>query len=236
MKTRGRIVLRFKTNEIKANLKDACEKVLEHFNLPDHRLLCFFDDENPSWFDEIYGSAHCGFHVTIIGSGPGWPHYVEGLFYDSSGEFAYDNVIYINGRTSSTVPGAIITFAHGLQHFMQYGNSWKIWRANTFIYNILREDPATHVKPWDIPYEKDTAQSVETSGDSVLSQAVVKVHAGEQIAAGKDPEKWQFFQNLSYSNPFDLLAETEVWVERYKGELSKIKQKDVDFSRPDWWK
>jgi hypothetical protein len=37
------------------------------------------------------------------------------------GDFEYDNVIYVNGRTTSSVPGTVITIAHELQHFMQYG-------------------------------------------------------------------------------------------------------------------
>lgn len=70
----------------------------------------------------------------------------------------------------------------------------------------------------------------------VLGKDVMKAHAEEQIEAGNDPEKWKFFLNVSNSTPFDLLAETKPWVEKYRTELVKIEQGEIDFSKDEWWR
>src|SRR5713226_337826 len=150
------VSLVFKTPELEGSRRFACERVLEHFKLPPYRLLCFFDDENPVDFDHEIGASYCGLHSPIIGSGLLWPPYVDTHFYDSTGEFVYENVIYINGRTTSTLPDTVITLAHELQHFVQFGFMRKVWRANTFIYNVLRDGPPTTIKAWDLPLEIDT--------------------------------------------------------------------------------
>ena len=41
---------------------------------------------------------------------------------------------------------------------------------------------------------------------------------------------------MSNSTPFDLLAETKPWVEKYKVDLEKIKQSEVDFTQNEWWR
>ncbi len=85
-------MLKFETPELDASRRPACERVLEHFQLPSFRLLSFFDDESATEFDNLLGSSHCGFHTPVIGSAA-WPSYVDNLLFDSMGDFAYDNVI-----------------------------------------------------------------------------------------------------------------------------------------------
>lgn len=202
-------MLKFKTTDLDAKNRPICERVLEQFSLPSFRLLGFFDDENPTEFDELLGSSHCGFHTPVIGSGGTWPSYVDSLFFDFTGDFAFDNVIYINGRTSSTLPGTVITFAHELQHFMQYGWARKVWRANTLIYNILRDGPPTTINAWDIPFEKDTMRVSKQVATTLIGEEVVKAYADLRVSTGNDEEKWKVFQKLSYTTPFDLLEETK---------------------------
>lgn len=228
-------MLKFKTTELDTRMRPMCEQVLKQFKLPSFRLLCFFDDENPAEFDYLLGSSHCGFHTPVIGSGSAWPAYVDCLFFDPMGDFAFDNVIYINGRTSSSLPGTVITFAHELQHFMQYGWARKVWGANTLVYSILRDGPPTTIKAWDIPYEKDTMRVSKQVAGTLIGEEVVKAYADLQISAGNDTEKWMFFQNISHSTPFDLLGETKPWVEKYRTALEKVKQSDVDFTKKEWW-
>src|ERR1700730_16552026 len=148
--------LKFRTPALEAARKPTCEVVLRHFKLPPLRLLCFFDDENPIDLDYQIGSSYCGVHATVVGSGLIWPSYVDDLFLDFTGDFLYDNIIYINGRTCSSPVATVITLAPELQHFVQYGSMNKIWRANTLIYNILRNGPPTTIRAWEIPCEGDT--------------------------------------------------------------------------------
>jgi hypothetical protein len=232
------VCLTFKTPELDSTLRSVCELVLTHFTLPPYKLLCFFDDDNPAHLDKDIGSAYCGFHAPIIGSGVIWPGYVESLFLDWSGEFAFENTIYLNGRTTSSIPGTVITLAHELQHFVQFGFFRKVWRANTFIYNLLRDGPPTEIKAWDLPLEMDAMAVSKRVSELVLGEAVIKTYADAQIALGNDPGKWKFFATLSASHltePF-LLAATKPWVVRYMPELKAIKQRDVDFLQDEWWR
>src|SRR5580658_2464159 len=87
--------------------------------LPPLRLLCFFDDLNPVEFD-FMGQFCCGFHTTVIGNGLSWPSYLDDLLISSTGDFAFDNVVFVNGRTCSSLPGTVITLAHELQHLIQF--------------------------------------------------------------------------------------------------------------------
>jgi hypothetical protein len=45
--TRDAVAQQFKTNDLKTKLDADCLRVLENFELPAQRLLCFFDDEDP---------------------------------------------------------------------------------------------------------------------------------------------------------------------------------------------
>jgi hypothetical protein len=226
----------FKNTDLERNLRSASEQVLQRFKLPSLRLLCFFDDESPQQFDAFMGSQHCGFHTPVMGSGNLWPTYVDDLFIDSMGNFVSDNAIYLNGRTTVSVPGTVITLAHELQHFMQYANAWKVWRANTLITNILRDGPPTTIKSWDIPFEKDTTRVSKRVAEEILGADAIKAHTDAQIALGNHAEKWKFFRDVPYSTPFDLLAETKPWVEKYRTELLRIPQSDIDFNLSEWWK
>jgi len=198
-------------------------------------VLCYFDDENPVHFDRIIGSRYCGFQTRIIGSGSDWPEYVKDLFYEPTGDFAFDNVIYINGRTSLGLASTIITLAHEVQHFMQYGYSRKVWMANTLIYQLLRQGPPTQIKAWDIPSEHDAISVSKRVAEELIGAESLAAYADAQIAAQNDPEKWKFFRDLSVSTPFDLLAQTKPWVAKYREHLIGIQQRDVDFAQGEWW-
>lgn len=226
----------FKTPELEATRKPACERVLEHFKLPPLRLLCFLDDENPVKLDIQIGAYYCGVHSTIIGSGLAWPPYVDDLFKDSTRNFAYDNVVYVNGRTSASLPGTVIAFAHEMQHFIQYGYMRKVARANTFIYKILHDGPPTPIKAWDIPNERGAMMVSKQVAEKMLGAEVVKAYAKAQIMTGNDREKWKTFLSVSDSAPFDLLAETKPWVEKYRPQLEKINQSEIDFTQDEWWR
>src|SRR5438046_1286133 len=45
----------------------------------------------------------------------------------------FHQMIYLHGNTCSTEVGLVMTFAHELQHFVQYGRQREIWLANTAI-------------------------------------------------------------------------------------------------------
>jgi len=224
---------RFRSPELEDRLRSTCDEVLQNFRMSSLRLLCFFDDANPKHFDDLWGENHYGFHTPVIGSGT-WPAYVESLLVTYAG-IAYDNMIYLNGRACASAVGAAITFAHELQHFMQYSWDRKVWAANNLIYQMFWQGLPTTVKPWEIPFEQDTNRVSKRIAEGLFGAIAVNRHVEEHIAAKSNAEKWKAFQSLSYHDEFDLLAETIAWVNRYKIDLLKLKCDDVDLSREQWW-
>ncbi len=224
---------RFKTKDLRTTLEADCLRVLEHFELPAHRLLCFFDDEDPPCFAQRFPGGYRGFHMPVRGSGY-FPPYVT--FLDSDGDLAFDNVIYLRGRTCAVRTSAIITFAHELQHFVQYGQAQKVFAANVLLYHHMRAfDPTSELEAWDIPHERDAMTVSKRVADAVIGPEAVSVYARSQIDAEIDPHYWEYFQGLSSSLQIDLLRETRPLVEKYRPKLLGLNQTRVDFSAPEWW-
>jgi len=230
------MALKFKTNALGLTLEPLCSLVIGHFQLPDFRLLCFFDDEDPACFAQRCGSRYRGFYTPIKGSGY-FPPYISQLFFGSGGDFAFDSVIYLRGSTCAVQAGAVITFAHELRHFVQDGNCTKVFAANALLYHNLRSfDPASRCEAWDIPYEKDAMIASKRVSEAIMGPGAVSRHADLQIGAANDVLYWKHFQGLSSTTSFDLLAQTIPLVERYRPQLLQLRQAKVDFSESEWWR
>jgi hypothetical protein len=234
------VVLLFKTNELRATLEPLCLQVLGHFQLPAQRLLCYFDDADPPDVAEYAGRGYRGLFVRIPGvdSEVWFPEYVRQHFIDNRWVLPFDNLIYLPGRTclSTSTTATVITFGHELQHFFQHRNADKVLRANTILTGYLLEfDPDTTVQPWNLPHEQDAMIASKRLAETVLGAEVVGRYVKSRIDAGEDVAYRGYFQGLSPSADFDLLAQTVPWVERYRTHLVGIEQREVDFSRFDWW-
>src|ERR1700693_4685274 len=101
-----RVELVFKTDDSESDRKATCLRVLDQFQLPDLRLLCYFDDENPESLRPL-GEFLCGLHAPVLGSGDLFlPSYVNGCFFNySSGDIRFDNLVYLCGRATATDTG-----------------------------------------------------------------------------------------------------------------------------------
>jgi hypothetical protein len=232
-RARGMVTLHFE-NDLAATLEPLCQRVIEHFQPPDLRLLCFFDDKNPSCFDQRFNGKYRGFHTPVKGSGYMPPH-IQRHFLETS--FAFDNLIYLRGTTCATEVGALITFAHELQHFVQQGGSFKVSVANGLLYDHLHNlDPANTAKAWNIPHEHDAMMVSKRVAEAVVGTEVVSKHAASRIAAEDDALYWKYFESLSTEIPFDLLVETIPWVDKYRSQLRALAQTKIDFSQSEWWR
>jgi len=228
------VKLQFKTNDVRETLELVSQRVLEHFQLPTARLLCFFDDADPPCFAQRFGAKYRGFHTPVPGSGY-MPDYVSRHFFASEG-FAFDNFVYLRGSTCAAQEGAVITFAHELQHVMQYGNANKVIAANILLFQHLPNiDPTSGLRAWDIPHEQDAMLVSKRVGEAVLGRAAVLDYANFQIVAGCDVGYWERFLLLSTSAIFDLLKETDALVQRYRPQLCELRQTQLDFAQRDWW-
>jgi hypothetical protein len=187
---------------------------VDQFDLPSLRLLCYFDDEDPAKLQEL-GKFLCGFHAPIMRIEPGvLPGYVEAcISRDIHGDFLFDNLIYLCGRACATDIGTAITLAHELQHFSRYGKGRAFWDANT----VLREWSLS--KPWDLPSEREAMIASKRVAEVLFDQDAVARFAEARIVAGDDPQKWEFFLNLSSSEIYNLEEETARLIKALRGSL-----------------
>jgi hypothetical protein len=204
----------FKTECLKADREAVCERVVDQFDLPSLRLLCYLDDVDPANLQE-FGKFLCGFHAPVMRIDP-WmlPRYVEGcISHDIHGDFVFDNLIYLCGRACATEIGTVTTLAHELQHFSQYGRDRAVWDANT----VVRETPLS--KPWDLPSEREAMIASKRVAEVLFDKEAVARFAETRIVAGDDPQKWEFFLTLSASETHNFQEETYRLIEALRGSL-----------------
>ena len=145
---------------VKAIRETTAQRVLTQFGkqVPDGRLLCFFDDVDHQPLKDRIGAANRGFceplceplyEMTLWDY---YPDYLRDLIFIQVREF--DHVIYLHGSTCSSEVGLAITFAHELQHFVQYMTARKLWALNTLIPHLPEYVFTSLALHWfDIPIE-----------------------------------------------------------------------------------
>lgn len=241
----------FRSTELESRLRPVCEEVLERFEPPDTRLLCFLDDEDTPELTEAVGPLYCGMFGPVMGNSLRFPPYLLELFMDYDvipSEFRYDHFVYVRDTTCRTVTGAVITLAHELTHCRQRHTATKVWLANSLLYWHLENlDALAHrtAKAWDIPIEHEAQLNSRRVAIELLGKRVVDAHAGSRIQGNHDPDKWRFFQSLSTSSTYDLLEATKPWVDRYRIRMQDLDQDidlyvrpehHIDFTQPEWWR
>lgn len=209
--------------------------------LPSLRLLCYFDNDNPEWLQRQYGQF-AGIHVPVI-SGGVWPRYVEEHFLDySTGEFAFDNLIYIpQTKYAQETVSFVIIFAHELQHFVQWGDSRKVAEANTLLLqNLGSFDPLTELKPWGLPNNREAMIVANRVAETLCGVKAVRGFIDTQIADGKrdnnfsKTQLWEWVRGLRPATVCNLLQETDLLVQKYRKQLQGLKS-EIDFSKTKWW-
>lgn len=206
-------------------MRPACEGVLQNFDLPSQSLLCIFDDQERSGFlqHQELGQNFCGFFLPVrrfgIGHGIWAPELVAHIWDDEQVQFVCDSVIYLRKRTCAAPIGMVITFAHELQHFIQYGHHYQAWKSQRCIQHVAA--PKLHnPRPWDFPAEHEAQLVSKRVAEQIVGAKEVRQYAQERINADDDAEKWQFFLGLDATSDFDFLQQTASWIAKYQQELS----------------
>jgi hypothetical protein len=106
-----------------------------------------------------------------------------------------DVVIYLRNRTCESPTGTAITFAHELQHFMQYGSNHEAYQSGHDLQSRFREDGRSAF-PWDFPHEREAQIVSKKVAEVVLGKDEVRRYAEQQIELKRDPLKWEFFLRL----------------------------------------
>jgi hypothetical protein len=237
----------FRSPELESRLRPVCEQVLERFQPPNARLLCFLDDEDQPEMTQQIGPLYCGVFSIVKGNPLRFPSYLTDLLVDFStlpAQHRYDQLVYLRDTTCQTVPATVITLSHELTHCRQRNAATKVWWANSLLYWKLYElDPVVHstAKPWDIPIEHEAQLNSRRIAVDLLGEDVTNAHAAGRIQDNHDPDKWRFFQSLSTSSTYNLLEATKPWVDRYRVGLQSLHQDiepehRIDFTQPEWWR
>jgi hypothetical protein len=236
------------------DLNNTAKRVLDEFQiLPQLRLLSFFDDTDAPFFRGNFGQFNRGQFIALEGTRTiEWPDYITKHIYtcdDSlSVKVLFDNVIYIYGTTCADQVGRVMTFAHELKHFVQYGFNRNLWAKSRLFWGIL---PA-----YEIPAEREARIwakriAVKLCDDNRVNQYIAqKIDYAERLipegtedrkAIQDEIEDWRFVQRLDTSISYDLEAGTSSAFHRLverRDELEKTLQdlktrpefKDLDLS------
>jgi hypothetical protein len=236
------IELVFRDTSRKLELEPLCRRVIEGSDFPQYSLGAIFDDEERPEFTQYFGESFCGFFTPVRQFGTQcirWPQDILNHVWVSEGlgcDWKYDAVIYIRCRTCESRIGAVITFAHELQHFKQYGLSYKVWRAEGLCKQVYSGAP---LAPWRFPSEFEAQLASQRIAREVLGDEIVMGYAEQKIEEKSDPDKWRFFQGLDPDESFDFLERTKPWVSDYRDALRRRfparSNKDPDFAKDNWW-
>jgi hypothetical protein len=231
------------TNE--SSLKPLCLEVEKHFGLPARRLYRFFAVEDDVYLANLMGSHFRGFHIPLSGRNV-LPEYLRDCFFRPYDEFdvgvafeemvAFDNLIYIRHDTCSDQVGCVITYAHELQHFVQYGHTPRLWAVNSALYHNLGQfDPTA--TPIDIPQEREANIVSKRVAERACGAEAVRKYAEEQIGfmeCANEPAqaaRWVFFRDVPPSTDYDVLTATVPFVEKYKSQIDF----GIDVNQSNWW-
>ena len=194
---------RFADN-LEARWKDFYRQVLDSLELPQKRLVCWFDDV--SHLDPVCPESYRGVFLPITPKGKGdWPEYVRRDFRQD----LFDALIYLPGTTCCADDTILfeIAFAHELQHFVQWACAPEVWKAGSRRLQGL--DPMTEAKAWHIPTERDATSVSKGVAEALNGPDTVTKYAEAQIKEGLYKSYWEFFQGLSVSGDYDWIKETE---------------------------
>lgn len=165
--------------------EETAHRVIAHFGtgLPQLRLLCFFDDEDWPSLRGPGMEANRGGYIRRDSSPCEWQEACT--FVDGMQDF--DNFIYLHGSTCLTEVGQAMTFAHELQHFVQYGAAPKLLAENTLAYvtlrNLRRSDfEALGLRTCDIPNEREARIVARLVAENLFGVAAVRQYIDAKMA------------------------------------------------------
>lgn len=250
-------------NVLNAELNAVAQSVLAEFqSLPDSRLLSFFDDEDAPFFRRNFGQMNRGQFVVLKGTPTiEWPDYVTKHIYVCDRSLTvnvlFDHVVYLYGTTCADPVGRVMTFAHELQHFVQYGFNRTLWAESKLFWGLL---PA-----YEIPTEREARVVAKCIAEKLCDPEGVKRYIARKIKDAEyqvcskvddggsldrediqnwqnEIDDWRFIQRLDESISYDLAARTSVVFHSLTERRNELEEKlqslrarpefqDVDLSR-----
>ena len=247
------VTIEIKTDQasIQTALDSAVHRVLDQFanQFPDFNLLCFFDDDDWQPLKDMMGPATRGFYAPIKEQPfECWPSYLtERIFVVDPNSHqqkrTFDHLIYVFGSTCVDEIGLTMTFAHEVQHFLQYGYEHTLWAENSLLPHLPKEVIGLiRLKWFDIPIEREARVAAKRIAEDLFGADQVRLfidrRIGESVTA-EDAEDWKLIQLMDPLVPYNLANETRAVFQRvkhYRPELEAILRElrnDEDFKDMD---
>jgi len=120
----------------------------------------------------------------------------------------FDHIIYVYGSTITDETGLILTFAHELQHFIQYGYQRRLWAANLLLpylpESVIR---ATGLRWFGIPAEREARITAKRVGTELCGAEAVAQYIDLKIKERVTPQNvkdWELIQQMNHLIPYDL--------------------------------
>ncbi len=238
------VIVKSENVGIRTQRETAAQRVIANFGnqIPDRRLLCFFDDTDWQPFKDRFGKENRAFYGPLREEAlPDWPDYVRRLIFVplSAPKVAFDHVIYLYGSTCSSLLALTMSFAHELQHFVQHENVRLLWAANSLLPHLDGSVISALELRWcDIPHEREARIVSKRTAENLFGVGDVNRYVDAKIAESTtdgDRTDWECIRGLDTSTHYDLALETMLFFQRrlkdYIPELEKALQRmPADFS------
>lgn len=236
-----KVVVKHSDNLVNAELRAVAQSVLAEFpRIPGLRLLCFLDDEDAPFFRMTFGGMNRGQFVVLEGTRTiEWPDYITEHIYSESQNILFDHVIYLYGATCADPVGRVMTFAHELQHFVQYGLSRRLWAESRLFWGLL--------PTYEIPTEREARAVAKSVAEKLCGSERVEQYIAQKIEQSSqrihggsvpDPEgtqnwqneidDWRFIERLHGPAPCDLAAITNEAFRRLGARREELEKKLQD--------
>jgi hypothetical protein len=182
---------------VKAKRKTAAERVLRKFDgkLPDLKLLAFFDDIDDPHVRRDWGPANRGVSGPITAKSPTLRWLLDPLGMPRRVRDDYGT--YLHGSTCADEIALTMTFAHELQHFVQYGFKRQLRAGGGLILSLPKDVRERERLGWlDIPHEREARIEAKKVGVELFGEDAVKGYIDRLI---KEAQQRRTNQTISQS-------------------------------------
>lgn len=225
----------FRDRDVKAHKEMVCMRVLDYFErdfriAAEPRVACIIDDNDCKRSEWHLGAGVQGFHVPKEMASEYFRVYKREIIApidERTYKFncPYARVVYLFGSTSETDIGITLTFAHELQHFLQYTKDKPLWVKNTLLMSLHNDEFKVR---WNYPVEIEARATAKKVAECLFGAEPVREYIQERIKAhitDNDVRDWEFVQRIVSSEHYNLAEGTKPLVHRHRRQLEEFLQR-----------
>jgi hypothetical protein len=129
---------------------------------------------------------------------------------------SFDGIIYLHGSTCINPTALVMTFAHELQHFCQFGRTPSLWVDND------RLKCHRTLKLYEIPVERDARVVAKRVAEGLCGADVVREYTRQKISDARrrkavdEVRDWRWIEKRDSAESYSLQSETKMAVRKMK--------------------